>query len=507
MEVALAPRMSEQVTWEEPAARPGSGFRLEPLFRPLRRSLGGSDQIPVAEGGDATLRRDAAYRRTLAAADVLAGAVALIVAVALLGPDSLTAGVLLIPPLLILAAKTIGLYDRDEHLLRKTTLDEAPKLFQIATLTALLLSLGQGFFVQGAIGQHQIVGFWAIFFVCLVVLRATARQTVSRFTTPERCLVLGDTSSAEWLCDKFRASQVVQAKIVGRVPLHRQHGENGRLPLLGDMESLGVVLSAHEIDRVIIAPGTSDSEEMLHAIRLAKALGAKVTLLPRLFEVVGSSVEFDDVDGATLLAVRRHGLTHSSRMLKRGMDVAGSLVCLMTLAPLFAVFAAVIRLTSSGPVFFRQPRIGERGEQFEILKFRTMYEGSDALKDDLRGLNEVDGLFKIPDDPRVTTVGRFLRRSSLDELPQLINVLRGKMSLVGPRPLVPDEDRRVEGWHRRRLIVKPGMTGIWQILGSARIPLHEMVKIDYLYGANWSVWLDIKVMLRTVPYVLLRRGL
>lgn len=143
-----------------------------------------------------------------------------------------------------------------------------------------------------------------------------------------------------------------------------------------------------------------------------------------------------------------------------------------------------------------------------MLKFRTMVPGADELKADLGHLNEVDGgLFKISDDPRITRIGGFLRRTSVDELPQLFNVLKGDMSLVGPRPLVEDEDALIEGWRRRRLAVKPGMTGLWQVFGSARIPMHEMVKIDYIYGANWSVWLDVKILLRTLPYMVTRRGL
>ena len=137
---------------------------------------------------------------------------------------------------------------------------------------------------------------------------------------------------------------------------------------------------------------------------------------------------------------------------------------------------------------------------------RSSNTDAEALKDDLRARNEADGLFKITEDPRITRVGRLLRRTSLDELPQLLNVLRGDMSLVGPRPLVLDEDAMIEGWQRRRLAVKPGITGLWQIFGSFRIPMREMVKIDYLYGANWSLWLDVKIMFRTVPYVLGMRG-
>ena len=172
------------------------------------------------------------------------------------------------------------------------------------------------------------------------------------------------------------------------------------------------------------------------------------------------------------------------------------------------MIAMAIKIDSRGPAFFRQRRVGRNDEVFEIYKFRTMVEDADAQRADLADRNEAGGgLFKITDDPRITRVGRFLRRTSLDELPQLLNVLRGDMALVGPRPLVVDEDCLIEGLHRHRLLVPPGVTGLWQIFGSARIPLNEMVKIDYLYGANWSLWLDIKILLRTVPFMLGQRGL
>jgi exopolysaccharide biosynthesis polyprenyl glycosylphosphotransferase len=233
-----------------------------------------------------------------------------------------------------------------------------------------------------------------------------------------------------------------------------------------------------------------------------------VSVLPRLLEVVGSSSSFDDIDGICLLGVRQYGLSKSSELLKRTMDVVGAAGVILLLAPLLLMLALAVKLTSRGPVFFRQPRIGRTGERFAMLKFRSMINGADQFKATLSGLNEAQGgLFKISNDPRLTPVGRLLRRTSLDELPQLANVLRGDMSLVGPRPLVPAEDALIEGWQRRRLAVRPGMTGLWQIFGSSRIPMHEMVKIDYIYGANWSLWLDLKILMRTIPYVLARRGL
>jgi lipopolysaccharide/colanic/teichoic acid biosynthesis glycosyltransferase len=206
--------------------------------------------------------------------------------------------------------------------------------------------------------------------------------------------------------------------------------------------------------------------------------------------------------------MRRFGLTRSSGAVKRAFDIVGAGLILIMLAPLLAAIAIAIKLDSRGSVFFRQRRMGRNGVPFEMLKFRTMVDGADAQRSALAGDNEAGGgLFKIKDDPRITGVGKRLRQISLDELPQLFNVVRGDMSLVGPRPLVLDEDDRIEGWRRSRLELPPGMTGPWQVFGSARIPLHEMVKIDYLYGANWSLWLDVKTLLRTVPFVLGRRGL
>jgi exopolysaccharide biosynthesis polyprenyl glycosylphosphotransferase len=342
----------------------------------------------------------------------------------------------------------------------------------------------------------------------MLVTRCAARRVARTIAPAERCLVLGDHEMAAWLAAKVGGSPGVKTEIVGRVPLERDPpGANG-LPILGGFDTLGLTLEQYDVDRVIIAPGESDAEHILDAIRLVKALGVKVSVLPRLFEVVGSSVEFDQIDGMTLLGVRRYGLSRSSALLKRSLDVTGAGALTLLLGPLMLMIAAAIKLDTRGPMLFRQRRMGRHNVPFEMLKFRTMVDGAEAHKGSLNALNEAGGgLFKIENDPRVTRVGRFLRRTSLDELPQLLNVLRGDMALVGPRPLVIDEDRLVEGWQRRRLLLAPGMTGLWQIFGSARIPLNEMVKIDYLYGANWSLWLDVKILLRTVPFVLSRRGL
>jgi lipopolysaccharide/colanic/teichoic acid biosynthesis glycosyltransferase len=209
----------------------------------------------------------------------------------------------------------------------------------------------------------------------------------------------------------------------------------------------------------------------------------------------------------TLMGLRGLTRTRSSLLLKRAIDVCGAGLGLLVLSPLLGVIAVLVRLTSPGPVLFAQRRIGKHNTPFRMLKFRTMYEGADRLKAELAHLNEAaEPMFKIARDPRVTPLGRFLRRTSIDELPQLWNVLRGEMSLVGPRPLIPSEDAHVIGWHRDRLDLTPGLTGPWQVMGRTSIPFQEMIKLDYLYVAEWSLWNDAKLLLRTAPVVLGAKG-
>jgi exopolysaccharide biosynthesis polyprenyl glycosylphosphotransferase len=303
----------------------------------------------------------------------------------------------------------------------------------------------------------------------------------------------------------------IKAKIVAQLELGQVapwSTDGFSAPRLREIRDLAQTL---DVQRAIVAPGwtaDADAGETVNLVRTLKAVDVRVSVLPRMLEVVGSAVEFDDLHGVTLMGVRRFDLTRSSAALKRAFDLVGALIGLLAIAPLMIAFAIAVKLDSRGPVLFRQLRVGRHGRRFHMLKFRTMVPEADAMKDELRAYNEAqDGLFKIAEDPRVTRMGRFLRRTALDELPQLLNIVKGEMSLVGPRPLVIEEDERIEGWHRRRLELMPGMTGPWQILGPARVPLKEMVALDYLYVANWSLWTDLKILLRTVPHVLGRRGL
>jgi exopolysaccharide biosynthesis polyprenyl glycosylphosphotransferase len=487
-----------------------------PVAEPVRRRFvpripWGLGAFREGEHSREMLRRDTRYRRALATADAVSALVAF-ATVVMLGSDSLAPTAWLLLPLVVAVGKIAGLYDRDENLLSKSTVDELPALFQVATAYALILWLGDFLFVEGNLGRSQVVLLWGLLFVATSTSRAIARRVVLRSTAGERCLVLGSAEVANLMRGKIESSSLINATVVGYIPFEGRRfvdvSAEGSLPVLGSMRDIAGALWEYRIDRVLIDTSTIPAgDRLLDKVRLIKSVGVRVSLLPRLLEVVGWSVALDDVGGIPLMGVRGYGLTQSSRFLKRTLDVCGSLTVLVLMAPLFAGVALAIKLTSRGPVLFRQKRVGRNGRHFNLLKFRTMYDGADEQKPGLRALNEADGLFKIANDPRITPVGSVLRRMSLDELPQLVNVLRGEMSLVGPRPLVVEEDNLVQGWLRRRLDVTPGMTGVWQVLGSARIPLHEMVKLDYLYRANWTLWLDLKILLRTVPFVFARRGL
>ncbi|HEX8123199.1 MAG TPA: sugar transferase [Solirubrobacteraceae bacterium] len=494
-----------------PAPAPAPARRRRGLIVPRSRRAHGdlaSQQpglIVEATPTSEVEARDRLYRRMLAYSDVASAALALILCVSVLGDDRLRLMTFLALPLIVAAGKVQGLYDRDELLIRKTTIDEAPQLFQLATLYTLSLWILDDQIIHGALGKGQILVLWAALFGLALLGRRLARSIVRRIAPTERCLFVGDAAAYDRLRAKLDGDEL-NAELVGRMSLQRASGRGStRGAQAEELRELIAWTGAH---RVIIEPHALPQDEMLDFVRAAKSVGVRVSLLPRVLDVVGSSVVFDHIQGVTLLGVRRFGLTRSSRLIKRGFDLCGAGFGLLVAAPVMLAIAALIKLDTRGPVLFRQTRVGRDGKHFKICKFRTMCTDAEQRKSELRAINEAEGgLFKIADDPRVTRVGRILRKTSLDELPQLFNVLLGDMSLVGPRPLVLDEDAQIKGWDRRRLQLTPGMTGHWQILGSARVPLHEMVKIDYLYVAGWSLWSDMKILLRTVPYMLSRRGM
>ena len=450
--------------------------------------------------------RDSLYRRLLATADLFSITCAVLVGAQVVGDGSIAWPALFIPLIFVAIVKAMGLYERDEHLLHKSTLDEVPSLVGLSAIAVLALAVTSEIWAGESLDSAQMLIIFLTLLVGILTLRPLARTVARRRTPPERCLLVGSTRAAEYVREKLALSPAVNAELIGSVPPPGDAGDRVRelLP-----QQLRPLMADDQIDRVILAFDSKGRDDLLYLIRELKSFGVKVSVLPEASSVAGSSVELDHLHGMTLLGMRRFEITRSSRLMKRSFDLVGSTLVLILASPALIVAAIAIRLDSRGPVLFRQRRVGLHGREFTMLKFRSMVNEAEQLRDELAHLNEgAEGLFKIADDPRITRVGRFLRKTQLDELPQLINVLRGEMSLVGPRPLIPEEDRQIVGWYRRRLEIRPGMTGHWQILGSSqRLPLAEMVKLDYLYLANWSMWSDIQLLLRTVPFVVGRRGL
>jgi exopolysaccharide biosynthesis polyprenyl glycosylphosphotransferase len=455
---------------------------------------------------------DQTLRRLLAATDMFAIAVALAVSLVLTSRDRATGltfliGLLTLPGWVVLF-KAYGLYDRDAKRISHSTVDDLPWIVH----AVLVGSLALWFLYRLFHGEKLVLAESAVFFGLAVVsiffARAAAR-TLARVAAPaERVLFLGGDAMAGVLIEKIRAHPEYRLEPVGYADIEGAHSPElpEEIPYLGDLGDLPTICAQMAIDRVVVASPDVDERALTDLIRGAAELNVSVNILPQMVDILGPSVAIDDVEGVTVLGLAPPMLTRSSRALKRVVDVAIALPALVLVSPLVVVIAILVKATSRGPVFFSQERVGRGGRHFRMHKFRTMVRDADQQLEELRSSSAHSSWLLLEEDPRITKVGRFLRHYSLDELPQLWNVLRGDMSLVGPRPMPLDVDEKIAGWGRKRLDLTPGITGPWQVLGRTKIPFEEMVKLDYLYVTNWSLWQDIRLLIRTLPAVVRRRG-
>jgi exopolysaccharide biosynthesis polyprenyl glycosylphosphotransferase len=279
------------------------------------------------------------------------------------------------------------------------------------------------------------------------------------------------------------------------------------LPVLGDVRDLPLVLERERVDELILTDSDFGDRELLEIVDHAHRRGVQVRIAPKATELLTTRAEFVPGQGVPLFELRPPAFVGLDWVVKRTFDLLVSGLVLLVGLPLWLAIAAAVKLTSRGPVLYRDRRIGLGEQEFGMLKFRTMYADAAGQQAELEASNEADGpLFKIREDPRVTPMGAVLRRLSLDEIPQLWNVLRGQMSLVGPRPLPLRDYAQLEGWHRERYLVLPGITGLWQISGRSNLGFDDLVRLDFYYLENWSVWLDISILAKTLPAVLARRG-
>ena len=412
-------------------------------------------------------------------------------------------------PAWLAVAALYRLHSRDGERTDHTTADDAAPVFHLVTVGTWLVFTVTLLPGTGKPDLTRLVVFWGVAMGMILLARAAARSVFRRHPAfRQKTIVLGMDPVGQDLATKLLAHPECGIDIVGFVdtaPHPKVQGLN-RLTLLGTPGDLPELVREHRVERVIIAFADQPLEEAMTLMRTLSRMGVQLDIVPRFYDVVSPAIDAYAVEGTPMLGLRPVRLSRSARVLKRTIDLTGSSVALVLVAPLLALIAALIKLDSPGPVFFRQARVGGGGSSFRIWKFRTMEADAEARKTELVHLNAHarngdPRLFKIVDDPRVTRVGRFLRRHYLDEFPQLVNVIQGHMSLVGPRPLIPTEAEHVGAWARERLNLKPGMTGLWQVLGGSAISFGEMVKLDYLYVTTWSLWNDIKLLTQTVPVV------
>jgi len=415
-------------------------------------------------------------------------------------------------PVWVVMAKLYGLYDRDEERTDHSTTDDFVDVFHMVTVGTWVIYVVLRLSGLANPSLARVATFWIVAVALVAVARAVARAYCHRQVAYlQNTVIVGAGDVGQTVARKFLNHPEYGINLVGFVddfPKKRREDLDD-LTILGGLSELREIVKALDVDRVVFAFSNDSHAKTLDLIRSLK--NVQIDIVPRLFDVIGPGIGFHTVEGLPMLGISPPRLSRSSRLLKRCLDAFVSAIGLVLLAPVFAVLAVVIKLDSPGPVFFRQVRIGRRGQRFRIWKLRTMATDAEERKREVAHLNKHarnggdPRMFKIPNDPRITRVGGFLRRYSLDELPQLLNVLRGEMSLVGPRPLIADEDQHVHEWGRERLNLKPGITGPWQVLGRSNIPFEEMVRLDYLYVTGWSLFRDAGLILRTVPAVVRTR--
>jgi exopolysaccharide biosynthesis polyprenyl glycosylphosphotransferase len=503
---------------------------LPSIAEPLEGLAGFYDEraFKLVEGTARSTRaagRGWLMRRMLLAADVFglltAFLLAQIVFAAHTADGSVTAMseylILLCLPLWIVLAKLYGLYDRDEERTAHSTMDDMVGVFHLVTVGVWIV-FAASFLTAGANPEvAKLISFWALAIAAIAGARSVARAACRRHAAYiQNTIIVGAGEVGQLVAQKMFNHPEYGLRVLGFVddrPLARRENlDNYDLTILGAPERLPELVGRLHVDRVVIAFSNDSHEETLGLIRSLRDHDVQIDIVPRMFEVVGANVGLHTVEGLPLIGLPPLRLSRSSRAAKRAIDVVIGSLSLILLAPVFAAIAAWIRIDSPGAAFFRQERVGAGDETFRIFKFRTMTTDAEQRKDEVAHLSmHAKGggdprMFKIPDDPRVTRAGRFLRRFSLDELPQLINVVKGDMSLVGPRPLIHDEDRFVAAWARRRLDLKPGVTGLWQVLGASDIPFEEMTKLDYLYVTNWSIPGDLRLVFQTLPALVRTRN-
>lgn len=392
------------------------------------------------------------------------------------------------------------------------------QMWRIATSLTIGLSILVAFYFvfQPPSSSRLLVPF---IWVCSIVILCLGRMVLSALVGllhrlglgETRVLVVGSGRLGKMIMQHIVASPHLGYSIVGFLHdmpnPYEAPGDFGRFPMLGTLDDLALVIRSMRVDEVIIALPSELHYQAIRSVRLCERLGASFKLVPELYELNLSRIDMEAIEGIPLLGIKPKPLNRIQRAIMRATDIVGAILVLVLGSPLWLCFALLVKMTSPGEVILRQTRVGYKGRSFTCYKYRSMYQNAEQVLASLLAHNEAQGpLFKMRDDPRVTRIGKFLRRTSLDEIPQLFNVIKGDMSLVGPRPPLPREVAQYEEWQKERLEMKPGMTGLWQVRGRSDLSFDEGVLMDLYYIQNWSLRLYYHILLRTIPAVLFSRG-
>lgn len=391
--------------------------------------------------------------------------------------------------------------------------DEVATVFAAVTIAAFLL-LGLLFLYRGLWFSRQVLIYaWAMAFLFLSASRLLVdgfqAYVFSKGIGVRKTLIIGAGEIGTALALRIKENPGSGYRIVGYLDDDpRKVGEkfNG-FPVIDKLSHVKDIIKKREVKEVIIAISNFPYQKILDIVTECERERVGFKIVPGILEIMASRIDTDEVGGIPIVTISEIRLKGLNALVKRATDLFGSAFLLIIFSPVFLLISILIKLESRGPVFFLQERVGRDGIHFMMHKFRSMIEDAESLLPNIQHMSEVEGhIFKMKKDPRITRMGRFLRKFSMDELPQLINVFRGQMSLVGPRPPLPSEVVKYNNWHLKRLRTAPGITGLWQVSGRSQLPFEDMVRLDIYYIENWSLWMDIKILLRTIPTVLFTRG-
>ena len=418
-------------------------------------------------------------------------------------------------PVWAVAAKLYGLYDRDEERATHSTADEVVSVFHLITVGVWLFFATSWIFGLADPSQVKLATFWALALIAVIGGRSIARALARRQPAyVQNALIVGAGDVGQLIGRKLVQHPEYRIKLVGFVDESPREPRRdlGEMAILGTPDEIGEIIRCNGIDRVIVAFSRDSHQRMLEIVRTIGQHDVQIDLVPRLFEAVGAKVGVHSLEGLPLLGLPARRMSRSSRFLKRCLDVAGASLLLLATLPVLLLIAWLIRRDSRGPVLFKQTRLGRDLREFTVFKFRTMRDGTDdAPHREYIGqimtpaaLPGSNNLYKLDRAESVTKVGRWLRKTSLDELPQLLNVLRGDMSLVGPRPSIPYELELFAPHHFERFLVPAGLTGLWQVEARAHATFAEALDLDVAYVRGWSFGLDLRLLLRT-PLLMFRQ--